>query len=100
VTDADYAGIPLADSALPENLLANPGFEDGFRGWFLESGEPQIDAQTAAAGRQSLRFDGFPECHFSVVQVRVTIDPRRAYRLSLTLKTELRAGLSCVQLLR
>lgn len=99
VTDADYAGIRLADSALPENLFANPGFEDGFRGWFLESGEPQIDAQTAAAGRQSLRLDGFPECHFSVVQVRVKIDPRRAYRLSLKLKTELRAGLSCVQLL-
>jgi hypothetical protein len=34
-----------------------------------------------------------------VVQVRVRIDPHRAYRLSLKLKTDLRAGLSCVQLL-
>jgi len=99
VTDADYAGSRLADSALPENLLTNPGFEEGLNGWFLESGEPQIDAQVAAAGRHSLRFDGFSECHFSVVQVRVKIDPRRAYRLSLKLRTELQAGLSCVQLL-
>ena len=38
VTDADYAGIRFADSALPENLLTNPGFEDGLNGWFLESG--------------------------------------------------------------
>ena len=34
-----------------------------------------------------------------MVQVRLRIDPRRAYRLSLKLKTELRAGLSCVLLL-
>jgi hypothetical protein len=99
VTDADYAGVRFADSSLPDNLITNPGFEEGLNGWFLESGEPLIDPRISAAGRHSLRYDGFSECHFSVVQVRVKIDPRRAYRLSLKLKTDLRAGLSCVQLL-
>jgi hypothetical protein len=99
VTDADYAGVRFADDALPENLLPNPGFEEGWSGWFLESGQPQIDERTSAAGRRSLRYDGFPECSYSVVQVQVKIDPRRAYRLSLKLRTDLRAGLSCVQLL-
>ncbi|MHB8969486.1 MAG: carbohydrate binding domain-containing protein [Pirellulaceae bacterium] len=99
VTDADYAGVRFADADLPGNLLPNSGFEEDLNGWFVESGEPQIDRRISAVGQHSLRYDGFPECHFSVVQVRVKIDPRRACRLSLKLKTDLRAGLSCVQLL-
>ncbi len=65
----------------------------------MESGKPQIAEKTSAAGRRSLRYDGLPECSFSVVLVQVRIDPRRAYRLSLKMKTDLRAGLACVQLL-
>ena len=99
VTDADYAGVRFHDAALPKNLLKNPGFEEGLADWFVESGKPKIDATTVAAGRNSLRYDGFPECSFCAVNLRVRIDPRRAYRLSLKLKTDLRVGLSCVQLL-
>jgi hypothetical protein len=99
VTEADYAGVRFDDSALPQNLLKNPGFEDGTAGWYIEGGKPQVDEKTAASGRRSLRYDGFPECRFSVVHVQVRIDPRRAYRLSLKMKPGLRAGLACVQLL-
>ncbi len=99
ITDADCAGIRFLDDALPENLLRNPGFEEGLDRWFVESGKPQIDRHTAAGGRQSLRLDGFPQCAYTVVQVRVKIDPRRAYRLSFQVKTDLRAGLSCARVI-
>jgi hypothetical protein len=99
VTEADYAGVRFDDAALPKNLLVNPSFEDGLSGWFMESGKPTIDGTTAAAGRNSLRCDGFPECSYCAVNLHVRIDPRRAYRLSLKLKTDLHAGLSCVQFL-
>jgi hypothetical protein len=97
VTDADYAGLRFQDAGLPGNLLPNPGFEDGLSGWFVESGKPRIDEATAAAGRRSLRCDGYPQCNYCVVQGRVRIDPRRAYRFSVELKTDLAAGLSCIQ---
>lgn len=99
LTEADYAGVRFTDSALPANLLKNSSFEEGLSDWYVESGKPQIDENIAAAGRRSLRYDGFPECAYTVVHVWVKIDPRRAYRLSLKLKTKLRAGLSCLQLL-
>ena len=99
ITEADYAGVRFDDAALPKNRLANPSFEEGLTGWFMESGKPTIDGTTAAAGRHSLRYDGFPECSYCAVNLHVPIDPRRAYRLSLKVKTDLRAGLSCVQLL-
>jgi len=98
ITEADYAGIRFDDARLPENLLANAGFEDGLRGWYIESGQPQIDERIFAGGKQSLRFDGFAECVFTAVG-RVEIDPRRAYQLSVKLKTDLKAGLSCLQLI-
>jgi hypothetical protein len=99
LTEADYAGVRFDDAALPKNLLKNAGFEAGLDDWYVEFGKPQVDSHAAASGRRSLRYDGFPDCNFCVVQVRVRIDPHRAYRLSLKLKTDLRAGLSCVQLL-
>ncbi|MCX7597773.1 MAG: hypothetical protein N2512_02750 [Armatimonadetes bacterium] len=99
ITDEDYAGLRFDDAALPENLLTNPGFEDGLAGWYVEHGQPAIDDTAAASGHRSLRFDGFPECSYTVVQVHVRIDPRRAYRLSLKIKTDLQEGLSCVQLI-
>ena len=86
-------------TACPSNLLKNPGFESGVSDWYVESGKPQIDEETAAQGRRSLRLDGFAECNYSIVASNVKIDPRRAYRLSLKLKTQFRAGLSCIQLL-
>ena len=64
VTKADYAGVRFDDAALPQNLLVNPSFEDGLTGWFMEGSKPAIDGTTAAAGRKSLRYDGFPECSY------------------------------------
>lgn len=98
ITDADYAGLRFDDAHLPENLLANGGFEQGVEGWYLESGKPVVEEATAAEGKKCLRFDGFAECGYSVVQ-RVRIDPRRAYRLSVRQKTALTAGLSCLQVI-
>jgi hypothetical protein len=97
VTDADYGGVRFDDAALPANLLTNPGFEDGLNGWYIESGKPAIDEQVHASGSRSLRLDAFPECNYTVVQVHVRLDPRRAYRFSCMLKTDLAEGLSCVQ---
>ncbi len=61
----------------------------------MEVGKPAVDEEVRASGSRSLRFDGFPECSYTVAQVGVRIDPRRAYRLSFRLKTDLGAGLSC-----
>ncbi len=99
ITEADYAGVRFDDAALPQNLLQNPGLEEGFDRWYVESGKPQIDERVAAAGRRSVRLDGFSEYGYTLVQVRVKIDPRRAYRLSFQVKTDLRAGLSCAQVI-
>ena len=98
LTDADYAGVRFDDAELPDNLLSNPGFENGLDGWYLENGKPGIDEQVFVGGKRSVRYRGFAECSYSLVQ-SVKIDPRRAYRLSLMLKTELKAGLSCMRLL-
>jgi hypothetical protein len=99
VTDADYAGVRFDDAALPQNLLRNSGFEQGLDHWYVESGKPKVDDRVATAGRRSLRLDGFAECGYTVVQVSVKVDPRRAYRLSFQVKTDLRAGLSCAQVI-
>jgi len=99
VADEDYAGLRFDDAALAENLLTNPGFEDGLAGWYIEAGQPVVDDTVAASGLRSLRFDGFPECSYTVAKVHVRIDPRRAYKLSLMVKTDLQEGLSCVQIL-
>jgi len=99
ITDADYAGIRFDDATLPQNLLRNAGFEQGLDHWYVESGKPKLDGQVASTGRQSLRLDGFSQCAHTVVQVNVTIDPRRAYRLSFQVKTDLHAGLSCAQVI-
>jgi hypothetical protein len=99
ITDADYAGVRVDDANLPPNLLTNAGFEDGLNGWYVEFGKPVVDEQVHAGGQRSLRYDGFPECSFTTVAIHVRIDPRRAYRLSFRLKTDLKAGLSCAQLI-
>jgi hypothetical protein len=124
ITDADYAGLRFDDARLPENLLLNGGFEQGVEHWYIESGKPVVEEVAAAVGAlraspavgaglraspavgaglraspdKCLRFDGFAECGYSVVQ-RVRIDPRRAYRLSVRQKTALTAGLSCLQVI-
>lgn len=98
VTDADYAGLRFDDVSLPQNLLADGSFEKGVESWFIESGRPVVDEATAGEGKSSLRLDGFAECSYSVVQ-RVRVDPRRAYRLSVSQRTALKAGLSCVQVI-
>ena len=91
IADADYAGVRFDDAALSQNLLQNPGFERGLDHWYVESGKPQIDHRGVSPGRRSLRLDGFAECAYTIVQVGVKIDPRRAYRLSFRVKTDLRA---------
>ena len=98
ISEADYGGVRFDDAALPANLIPNAGFEQALEDWYVESGQPVVDDATAAEGARSLRLDGFPECSYSVV-ARVRIDPHRAYRLSVRLKTALQAGLSCVQLI-
>ena len=99
ITDADYGGVRFDDGNLPANLVPNPGFEDGLNGWYVESGKPQVDERIHSEGQRSLRYDGYPECRYTTVAVHVRLDPRRAYRLSLKLKTALQAGLSCVRLI-
>jgi hypothetical protein len=97
ITDADYAGVRFDDANLPANLIVNPGFEDGLKVWYVETGKPAIDEQVHFSGTHSLRLDGFPECAYTVAKVNVRIDPRRAYRFSMRLKTDLTAGMSAVQ---
>jgi len=97
-TDADYAGLRFDDGALAENLLQGPGFEEGLGSWVAEVGTPVIDRKVAGEGTASLRIDAEPEGRCVVYQ-RVRLDPRRAYRLSLSLKTELRLGLSCIRVI-
>lgn len=99
VTDADYGGVRFEDASLPANLLTNAGFEDGVKGWYVENGAPVVDEDVHVGGTRSLRYDGFPECNYTTVAIRVRIDPRRAYRLSVRLRTTLQAGLSCVKLI-
>ncbi len=99
VTDADYAGERFDDADLPTNLLANAGFENGVHDWYVENGKPVVDEQVHVGGTRSLRYDGFPECNYTTVAIRVRIDPRRAYRFSVHIKTALQEGLSCVKLI-
>lgn len=99
IPESEYGGVRFEDGALPANLLANPGFEEGLTGWFTEIGRPRIDETAAAEGSRSLCYDGYPRCSYTTVAVHVRIDPRRAYRLSLKQKTALTAGLSCVRVL-
>ena len=99
ITEADYGGLKFDDANLPANLITNPGFEDGLNPWYVEFGKPQIDEAVHFTGKRSLRYDGFPECSYTTVAVRVRIDPRRAYKLSCMQKTALKDGLSCVMLI-
>lgn len=85
LTDADYAGIRFADNNLPANILRNPGFEDSrFGPWRPMNGDSKatLDSTKGATGSASLRFDAVEFAAGGVYQ-RVSIDPRRRYRLSL-----------------
>ncbi len=99
ITDSDYAGVRFDDAQLPPNLLENSGFEEGLNRWYIENGKPVVDDAVQGGGTRSLRYDGTDQCTFTTVAVRVRIDPRRAYRLSVKLKTDLREGLSCVRVI-
>ena len=86
LADGDYAGVRFRDEALPDNLLANGGFEDGLQAW-------QVIGRNPAAGvdrveeANALRFDASEFSSFYVHQ-QVSVDPRRRYRLSLRARTD------------
>ena len=85
LTDADYAGIRLEDSDLPQNLLQNAGFEDArIAPWEHLPGErpASLDRTTSLTGAAALRFDAREFTGGGVWQ-KVAIDSRRRYRLSL-----------------
>ena len=85
--DEDYAGIRLRDDALPENLLANGGFEEGMEGWQMMPADyaAEVDSTTSHTGKSSFRFEAkeLTGCH---LWQTVDIDPRRYYRVSLWAK--------------
>ena len=54
ITDADYGGVRFEDAALPDNLLTNPGFQDGLNGWYVEFGKPLIDETGGPDGKRCL----------------------------------------------
>jgi hypothetical protein len=99
ITDADFGGVRFSDDAPPTNLIPNGDFEDGMNGWFVENGKPIIRVTGRTTGPHALCYDGYPECAFTTVAVHIRIDPRRAYRLSMRLRTDLRAGMSVVRVI-
>ncbi len=86
--DEDYAGIRFEDGALPGNLLANGGFEEGMTAWQKAPADYSAEIDTAAShtGKCSFRFDAkeLTGCH---LWQTVDIDPRRTYRISLWART-------------
>ena len=80
----------------PPVALANPGFEnsDGnsAQGWTFQDAPGQvtfIDSTTAAEGQNSLRLEpGQSPNALARVMQQVTVTPRRAYRVSLSVKSE------------
>lgn len=101
LADADFAGVRFDDARLPENLLKNPGFEQGLKAWQTMGGgsAAAVDTTRAAGGKASLRFDA-KEFTSGGVWQRVRVDPRRQYRLSLKAQCRGLVGYGFTKVLR
>jgi hypothetical protein len=73
----------------PVNLVPNPGFEEGTRGWRLASGQ-FLDAQISHSGKNSVRLEvPGPQPESSNLEVMVPVKPNKRYRVGLWVR---RAG--------
>ena len=84
-------GFALADflhQPEPDNVVPNPGFEDGAKGWGLGKGQA-IDAQVFHSGRASVRLEVLgPEPGRSNVGCMVPVKPNTRYRASMWVRRQ------------
>ena len=83
----------LAAARLPaaENLLANPGFEDGDANWIIKEQTPisQISADAAHTGSSGLRIDDQSEDDSaSVITERFDVGPGALVRVSFWARSQ------------
>jgi len=76
-----FAIADFQDQPPPVNLVPNPGFEDGARGWRLSKGQT-LDRQVFHAGAVSARLEvPGPSPGSSTLEVFVPVKPNTRYRV-------------------
>jgi hypothetical protein len=76
-----------ASAALGQNLVANPGFDEGGAGWSLPE-VYSVDEAQAHSGRCSLRYRNKPGGPYLLAGQALTLQPGHCYRMSVWVKTE------------
>jgi len=88
---AGAGGFYIADfhnQPEPENMVANPGFEQGAEGWNLRAGQ-SIDEKIFHSGKRAVRLEvPGPESASSNVGCTVPVKPNTAYRCELWVRRE------------
>jgi len=86
--EGGFAVADFQNQPEPVNLVPNPGFEDGAKGWRLGKGQT-IDREIVHAGGASVRVHVPPdEPRSSNVECRVPVKPNTRYRASLWVRRE------------
>jgi hypothetical protein len=83
-------GVLIGLVALPargDNLVGNPGFEEGAAGWSLAE-LYAVDSTVAHTGKQSLRYHNVPGGPYLLARRAVPLRPGKCYRISAWVKTD------------
>ncbi len=90
-----HGGFALADfhrQSEPLNLVPNPGFEEGTKGWQLAAGQ-SLDAHVFHSGGASVRLEvPGPKPGMSNLGTVVPVKPNTRYRVGVSVRQEKAAG--------
>lgn len=100
LNDADYAGIRFDDANLPDNLVANSGFEAQLEPWRKMGEKSKLARVKDPTGDSAccVRYDAV-QFDYSFLYQGVDVDPRRRYKLSLKAKPDGLTGYLFVRVL-
>ncbi len=81
-----FSVIDYQDQPQPQNIVANPGLEEGLQGWNLLAGQ-EIDKTTAHTGAASVRISiPGPKPASSSVNRTIDVKPNTRYRVGLWMR--------------
>lgn len=87
-TPGGFSIADFHDQPKPVNLVPNPGFEEGEKGWRLAKGQ-SLDHKVAHSGNRAARLEvAGPEPATSNLEVVAPVKPHTRYRVGMWLRRE------------
>ena len=78
----------LPEARYGENLVANPGFENGTQGWAIKSGTAQVVGDSARSGGHSLYYENSDPERYELFSQNIAVQPGQNLVFSAWVKTQ------------